>query len=182
MSSFGLAMGGIAYATSWPARPAALSSGLERVDNVMTLKRFAIHPSSAPHRRGRGDHRASSSLETKGSSRRTAASAWASPRGGPHQARGSVAHSTVASARKLDLPNYAPEECPICKEGSQLLVHLGSLDKCSRAGILVMAKRGKPERISSFGKRHGLPGSLGAEGVTVERGGVRHRHGGLRRP
>ncbi len=23
----------------------------------------------------------------------------------------------VASALKLDLPNYAPEECPICKEG-----------------------------------------------------------------
>ena len=27
---------------------------------------------------------------------------------------------------KLDLPNYAPEECPICKEGKLPLVHLGS--------------------------------------------------------
>ena len=26
----------------------------------------------------------------------------------------------------LDLPNYAPEECPICKEGKLPLVHLGS--------------------------------------------------------
>ena len=32
----------------------------------------------------------------------------------------------VASALKLDLPNYAPEECPICQEGKLPLVHLGS--------------------------------------------------------
>ena len=32
----------------------------------------------------------------------------------------------VASALKLDLRNYAPEECPICKEGKLPLVHLGS--------------------------------------------------------
>ena len=32
----------------------------------------------------------------------------------------------VASALKLDLPNYAPEECPICKEGKLPLGHLGS--------------------------------------------------------
>ncbi len=32
----------------------------------------------------------------------------------------------MASALKLDLPNYAPEECPICKEGKLPLVHLGS--------------------------------------------------------
>ena len=32
----------------------------------------------------------------------------------------------VASALKLDLPNYAPEECPLCKEGKLPLVHLGS--------------------------------------------------------
>ena len=31
-----------------------------------------------------------------------------------------------SSALKLDLPNYAPEECPICKEGKLPLVHLGS--------------------------------------------------------
>ena len=33
---------------------------------------------------------------------------------------------SLASAAKLDLPNYAPEECPICKEGKLPLVHLGS--------------------------------------------------------
>ena len=32
----------------------------------------------------------------------------------------------VASAAKLDLPNYLPEECPICAEGKLPLVHLGS--------------------------------------------------------
>ena len=32
----------------------------------------------------------------------------------------------LASALKLDLPNYTPEECPICKEGKLPLVHLGS--------------------------------------------------------
>ena len=32
----------------------------------------------------------------------------------------------LASALKLDLPNYLPEECPICKEGKLPLVHLGS--------------------------------------------------------
>ena len=32
----------------------------------------------------------------------------------------------LASALKLDLPNYAPEECPLCKEGKLPLVHLGS--------------------------------------------------------
>lgn len=46
--------------------------------------------------------------------------------GGPHQARSSVSHPILASALKLDLPNYAPEECPICKEGKLPLVHLGS--------------------------------------------------------
>ena len=32
----------------------------------------------------------------------------------------------LASALKLELPNYAPDECPICKEGKLPLVHLGS--------------------------------------------------------
>ena len=32
----------------------------------------------------------------------------------------------LASAVKLELPSYAPEECPICKEGKLPLVHLGS--------------------------------------------------------
>ena len=32
----------------------------------------------------------------------------------------------LASAVKLDLPNYLPEECPICAEGKLPLVHLGS--------------------------------------------------------
>ncbi len=71
----------------------------------------------------------------------------------------------VASALKLDLPNYAPEECPICKEGKLPLVHLGSRKMkqeasrpCKRA--CVEARRNY-ERISSFGKRHGLCRAVG---------------------
>lgn len=48
-------------------------------------------------------------------------------RGGPHQSgRALLPIPILASAAKLDLPNYAPEECPICKEGKLPLVHLGS--------------------------------------------------------
>ena len=32
----------------------------------------------------------------------------------------------LASAVKLQLPSYTPEECPICAEGKLPLVHLGS--------------------------------------------------------
>ena len=41
-------------------------------------------------------------------------------------ARSAASIPIVASAAKLDLPNYLPEECPICAEGKLPLVHLGS--------------------------------------------------------
>lgn len=48
-------------------------------------------------------------------------------RGGPAPKRTRPSPIPIlASAAKLDLPNYAPEECPICKEGKLPLVHLGS--------------------------------------------------------
>ena len=88
----GPAMGGIVYAYELARQTGKRAIFTERVDNVMTLKRFAIHPGEkcliaedvvttgilsgdqACHRRGRrrlpGHHL----------------------RGGPHQARGSVSH------------------------------------------------------------------------------------------
>ena len=110
----GPAMGGIVYAYELARQTGKRAIFTERVDNVMTLKRFAIHPGI-------------SSLETK----RVIEEA-----GGVCLGITCVVDRTkpeapspipiVASALKLDLPNYAPEECPICKEGKLPLVHLGS--------------------------------------------------------
>ena len=105
----GPAMGGIVY------------------DNVMTLKRFAIHPGEKCLIAEDVVTTGISSLETK----RVIEEA-----GGVCLGITCVVDRTkpeapspipiVASALKLDLPNYAPEECPICKEGKLPLVHLGS--------------------------------------------------------
>ena len=99
----------------------------ERVDNVMTLKRFAIHPGEKCLIAEDVVTTGISSLETK----RVIEEA-----GGVCLGITCVVDRTkpeapspipiVASALKLDLPNYAPEECPICKEGKLPLVHLGS--------------------------------------------------------
>ena len=108
----GPAMGGIVYAYELGRQMGKRAIFTERVDNVMTLKRFRIHPGS---------------LETK---------RVIEENGGICVGIACVVDRTraeapspipiVASALKLDLPNYAPEECPICKEGKLPLVHLGS--------------------------------------------------------
>ena len=64
----GPAMGGIVYAYELARQTGKRAIFTERVDNVMCLKRFAIHPGERRHLRG---HHL---------------------RGGPHQARGSVSH------------------------------------------------------------------------------------------
>ena len=99
----------------------------ERVDNVMTLKRFAIHPGEKCIIAEDVVTTGISSLETK----RVIEEA-----GGICLGITCVVDRTkpeapspipiLASALKLDLPNYAPEECPICREGKLPLVHLGS--------------------------------------------------------
>ena len=99
----------------------------ERVDNVMTLKRFAIHPGEKCLIAEDVVTTGISSLETK---------RVIEENGGICVGITCVVDRTkpeapspipiVASALKLDLPNYAPEECPICKEGKLPLVHLGS--------------------------------------------------------
>ena len=123
----GPAMGGIVYAYELARQLGKRAIFTERVDNVMTLKRFAIKPGEKCLIAEDVVTTGISSLETK----RVIEEA-----GGVCLGIACVVDRTkadapspieiVASAAKLDLPNYLPEECPICAEGKLPLVHLGS--------------------------------------------------------
>jgi orotate phosphoribosyltransferase len=123
----GPAMGGIVYAYELGRQLGKRAIFTERVDNVMALKRFAIHPGERCLIAEDVVTTGVSSLETK----RVIETA-----GGVCVGIACVVDRTlpaapspipiVASALKLELPNYAPEECPICKAGKLPLVHLGS--------------------------------------------------------
>ena len=123
----GPAMGGIVYAYELGRQLGKRAIFTERVDNVMTLKRFAIQPGEKCIIAEDVVTTGISSLETK----RVIEEA-----GGVCLGIACVVDRTkadapspipiVASAAKLDLPNYLPEECPICAEGKLPLVHLGS--------------------------------------------------------
>ena len=123
----GPAMGGIVYAYELGRQLGKRAIFTERVDNVMTLKRFAIHPGERCIIAEDVVTTGVSGLESK----RVIEEA-----GGICLGITCVVDRTrpeapspipiLASALKLDLPNYAPEECPICKEGKLPLVHLGS--------------------------------------------------------
>ena len=123
----GPAMGGIVYAYELARQTGKRAIFTERVDNVMTLKRFRINPGERCIIAEDVVTTGVSSLETK---------RVIEENGGICVGIACVVDRTraeapspipiVASALKLDLPNYAPEECPICKEGKLPLVHLGS--------------------------------------------------------
>ena len=123
----GPAMGGIVYAYELGRQLGKRAIFTERVDNVMTLKRFAIQPGEKCIIAEDVVTTGISSLETK----RVIEEA-----GGVCLGITCVVDRTkadapspipiLASAVKLDLPNYLPEECPICAEGKLPLVHLGS--------------------------------------------------------
>ena len=123
----GPAMGGIVYAYELARQLGKRAIFTERVDNVMTLKRFAIKPGEKCLIAEDVVTTGISSLETK----RVIEEA-----GGVCLGIACVVDRTkadapspieiVASAAKLDLPNYLPEECPICAEGKLPLVHLGN--------------------------------------------------------
>lgn len=123
----GPAMGGIVYAYELARQLGKRAIFTERVDNVMTLKRFAIQPGEKCLIAEDVVTTGISSLETKKVIEQA---------GGICLGIACVVDRTkpeapspipiVASAVKLDLPNYLPEECPICKEGKLELVHLGS--------------------------------------------------------
>ncbi len=123
----GPAMGGIVYAYELGRQLGKRAIFTERVDNVMSLKRFAIHPGERCIIAEDVVTTGISSLETK----RVIEEA-----GGICLGITCVVDRTkadapspipiLASALKLDLPNYLPEECPLCAEGKLPLVHLGS--------------------------------------------------------
>ena len=123
----GPAMGGIVYAYELGRQMGKRAIFTARVDNVMTLKRFRINPGERCIIAEDVVTTGVSSLETK---------RVIEENGGICVGIACVVDRTraeapspipiVASALKLDLPNYAPEECPICKEGKLPLVHLGS--------------------------------------------------------
>ena len=123
----GPAMGGIVYAYELGKQLGKRAIFTERVDKVMTLKRFSINPGEKCVIAEDVVTTGISSLETK----RVIEEA-----GGICLGITCVVDRTkpeapspipiLASALKLDLPNYTPEECPICKEGKLPLVHLGS--------------------------------------------------------
>ena len=141
----GPAMGGIVYAYELARQTGKRAIFTERVDNVMTLKRFAIHPGEKCLIAEDVVTTGISSLETK---------RVIEENGGICVGITCVVDRTkpeapspipiVASALKLDLPNYAPEECPICKEGKLPLVHLGSRKMKQEAG----ARRCIPLKVS----------------------------------
>ena len=123
----GPAMGGIVYAYELGRQLGKRAIFTERVDNVMTLKRFAIHPGERCIIAEDVVTTGVSSLETK----RVIEEA-----GGICLGITCVVDRTrpeapspipiLARARTLELPHSAPDECPICKEGKLPLVHLGS--------------------------------------------------------
>ncbi|MDD4850065.1 MAG: orotate phosphoribosyltransferase [Gemmiger sp.] len=123
----GPAMGGIVYAYELGRQLGKRAIFTERVDNTMTLKRFAIHPGERCIIAEDVVTTGISSLETK----RVIEAA-----GGICLGITCVVDRTLpsapspipilASALKLALPNYEPDACPLCREGTLPLVHLGS--------------------------------------------------------
>lgn len=123
----GPAMGGIVYAYELGRQLGKRTIFTERVDNVMCLKRFAIQPGEKCIIAEDVVTTGISSLETK----RVIEEAGGQCLGivcvvDRTKAEAPSPIPILASAAKLDLPNYAPEECPICEKGQLPLVHLGS--------------------------------------------------------
>ena len=123
----GPAMGGIVYAYELGRQLGKRAIFTERVDNVMTLKRFSIQPGERCIIAEDVVTTGISSLETK----RVIEEAGGICLGITCVVDRTTADKPspipiLASAVKLELPSYTPEECPICKEGKLPLVHLGS--------------------------------------------------------
>ena len=88
----GPAMGGIVYAYELARQTGLRAIFTERVDNVMTLKRFVIHPGEKCIIAEDVVTTGISSLETKRAIEEAGGICLGITRGGPHQARGPVSH------------------------------------------------------------------------------------------
>lgn len=122
----GPAMGGIVYAYEIGRQIGKRAIFTERVDNVMTLRRgFEIKEGERCVIMEDVVTTGKSSLET---------AKIIEEHGGVvvgiacvvDRSKGTSPLPVVASALQLDLPNYEPEECPVCKEGKLELVKPGS--------------------------------------------------------
>lgn len=122
----GPAMGGIVYAYEVGRQMGKRAIFTERVDNVMTLRRgFEIREGERCVIMEDVVTTGKSSLETK---------AVIEEHGGVcvgiacvvDRSKGTSPIPVVASALALDLPNYEPDDCPVCKEGKLPLVKPGS--------------------------------------------------------
>ncbi len=122
----GPAMGGIVYAYELARQTGKRNIFTERVDNIMSLKRFAINPGEKCLIAEDVVTTGISSLETK----RVIEEAGGICLGivcvvDRTKAEAPSPIPILASALKLDLPNYDKDECPHCQKGEPL-VHLGS--------------------------------------------------------
>ncbi len=123
----GPAMGGIVYAYELARQTGKRAIFTERVDNVMTLKRFSIRPGEKCLIAEDVVTTGISSLETKRVIEEAGGICRGHHlRGGPYPRRSSVAHSHRGQCPQAGSAQLCPEECPICKEGKLPLVHLGS--------------------------------------------------------
>ena len=131
----GPAMGGIVYAYELGRQLGKRAIFTERVDNQMALRRgFEIRPGERCLIAEDVVTTGISSLETK---------KIIEEHGGVCVGIACVVDRTlasapspipiVASALKLALPNYLPEECPLCAGGRLPLVHLGSRKMAQKA-------------------------------------------------
>ena len=120
------AMGGIVYAYEIGRQIGRRAIFTERVDNVMTLRRgFEIHAGERCVIMEDVVTTGKSSLET---------AKIIEEHGGVvvgiacvvDRSKGASPLPVVASALQLDLPNWAPEECPVCAGGRLPLVKPGS--------------------------------------------------------
>ncbi|MBQ9950044.1 MAG: orotate phosphoribosyltransferase [Clostridia bacterium] len=122
----GPAMGGVIVAYELGRQLGVESIFTERVDNVMTLKRFTVNPGDKIVITEDVVTTGKSTMETVKVLEDLGAEVVAVACIADRRAENSALTLPVYSAVKLDIKAYDAEECPICKEGKLPLVKPGS--------------------------------------------------------